>query len=50
MMADKLKLPQGDRRLLESEMAQRLLTSTIPARLAYLALDGTPRVLPTWFH
>lgn len=49
-MADKLKLPQGDRRLLESEMAQRLLASTIPARLAYLALDGTPRVLPTWFH
>lgn len=50
MMADKLKLPQGDRQLLESEIAQRLLASTIPARLAYLAEDGTPRVLPTWFH
>lgn len=49
-MADKLKLPQGDRQLLESEIAQRLLASTIPARLAYLAEDGTPRVLPTWFH
>ncbi len=30
--------------------AQRLLASSIPARLAYLALDGTPRVIPTGFH
>jgi hypothetical protein len=42
--------PQGDLRLLESDLAQRLLTSTIPARLAYVSPDGTPRVVPTWFH
>jgi hypothetical protein len=43
-------LPQGDLGLLESDAARRLLGSGIPARFAYLALDGTPRVLPTWFH
>jgi hypothetical protein len=43
-------LRQGDLRLLETETALRLLSSTIPARFAYMALDGTPRVLPTWFH
>jgi hypothetical protein len=31
-------------------MAQGVLKSTIPARLAYIAKDGTPRVIPTWFH
>ena len=46
----KMGIPQGDLRLLDSGMAQRLLTSTIPARIAYLAKDGTPRVIPTWFH
>jgi hypothetical protein len=35
---------------LESEAAQRLLSSRFPARFAYLATDGTPRVLATWFH
>lgn len=45
-----MELPQGDLRLLESDVAQRLLTSTVPARFAYVAMDGTPRVLPTWFH
>jgi hypothetical protein len=43
-------LPQGDLKLLDSELAKRLLISTIPARLAYIAMDGTPRVIPTWFH
>jgi hypothetical protein len=43
-------LPQGDLRLLESEAAKRLLASTIPARFAYVARDGTPRIVPTWFH
>jgi hypothetical protein len=43
-------LPQGDRRLLESDAAKRLLASTIPARFAYVATDGTPRVVSTWFH
>ncbi|GAA2848016.1 pyridoxamine 5'-phosphate oxidase family protein [Nonomuraea rubra] len=41
-------LSQGDVRLLETEIAQRLLHSTIPARLAYVAADGTPRVMSTW--
>lgn len=36
--------------MLESAIAQRLLASAVPARLAYRALDGTPRVLPMWFH
>jgi hypothetical protein len=49
-MSDNRKLPQGDLLLLESDLAQRLLASTVPARFAYLATDGTPRVLPTWFH
>jgi hypothetical protein len=49
-MSDNMKLPQGDLRLLESDLAKRLLASTIPARFAYIASDGTPRVLPTWFH
>jgi Pyridoxamine 5'-phosphate oxidase len=43
-------LPQGDLGLLQSDAARRLLDSAIPARLAYVALDGTPRVVPTWFH
>ena len=43
-------LPQGDLRLLESDVAGRLLESTIPARVAYCATDGTPRVVATWFH
>jgi hypothetical protein len=43
-------LEQGDVRLLQSHVAQRLLVSTIPARFAYIAGDGTPRVLATWFH
>jgi Pyridoxamine 5'-phosphate oxidase len=43
-------IPQGDTRLLDSDVARRLLTSTEPARLAYVAADGTPRVLPMLFH
>ena len=45
-----MTLPQGDLRLLQSPVARRLLTSPVPARFAYLALDGTPRVIPTWCH
>jgi hypothetical protein len=48
--ADPMALKQGDLGLLESDVAQRLLASRIPARFAYVALDGTPRVLSTWFH
>jgi nitroimidazol reductase NimA-like FMN-containing flavoprotein (pyridoxamine 5'-phosphate oxidase superfamily) len=43
-------IPQGNLKLLDSELAKNLLNSTIPARLAYIANDGTPRVIPTWFY
>lgn len=43
-------LPQGDLGLLDTETARRLLGSTVPARVAYIAKDGTPRVVPSWFH
>jgi nitroimidazol reductase NimA-like FMN-containing flavoprotein (pyridoxamine 5'-phosphate oxidase superfamily) len=41
---------QGDLALLDDPVAQRLLQSTIPARLAYTWTDGTPRVVPIGFH
>jgi hypothetical protein len=41
---------QGDVRLLEDPVAQELLTSRELARLAYTWTDGTPRVVPIWFH
>ena len=47
---DRAGLAQGDPALLDTELAQRLLAAPIPARLAFIALDGTPRVVPTWFH
>jgi hypothetical protein len=47
---DRHGLCQGDLALLDTELAQRLLAAPIPARLAFIALDGTPRVVPTWFH
>jgi hypothetical protein len=43
-------LPQGDIRLLRGELAQRLLATSIPARYAYIASDGTPRIVSSWFH
>jgi len=44
-----MTLDQGDLRLLRTDLAERLLTSTIPARYAYTALDGTPRIVSSWF-
>ena len=44
-----MELAQGDLRLLESDIARRLLTSTTPARYAYTAPDGTPRIVASWF-
>jgi len=44
------RLPQGDLRLLQTDLAQRLLHAPIPARLAFVWADGTPRIVPTWFH
>lgn len=40
---------QGDLSLLDDPVARGLLESTVPARLAYNWLDGTPRVVPIWF-
>ena len=41
---------QGSLTLLEDEVAQRLLQSSRPARLAYQWTDGTPRLVPIGFH
>lgn len=41
---------QGDIAILNTPVAQELLSSSIPARLAYVWTDGTPRVIPIWFH
>jgi nitroimidazol reductase NimA-like FMN-containing flavoprotein (pyridoxamine 5'-phosphate oxidase superfamily) len=41
---------QGSLELLQTPIAQELLKSQIPARLAYVWMDGTPRVVPIWFH
>jgi hypothetical protein len=35
---------------LNDPLAQELLRSNIPARLAYTGLDGFPRVIPIGFH
>jgi PPOX class probable F420-dependent enzyme len=42
--------PPGSVALLQDPVAQRLLQSPIPARLAYTGTDGGPRVVPLWFH
>ena len=41
---------QGEVSLLDDPIAQKLLESTIPARLAYVWTDGTPRVVPIYFR
>lgn len=41
---------QGGLDLLQHPASEELLRSTIPARLAYIWTDGTPRVVPIWFH
>jgi PPOX class probable F420-dependent enzyme len=45
-----LPVEQGDLGLLQHPASQELLKSKIPARLAYVWSDGTPRVIPIWFH
>ncbi len=40
----------SDLSLLNDPVAQTLLTSTQLAHLAYNWTDGTPRVIPIWFH
>jgi hypothetical protein len=37
---------QGNLDLLKDPVAQELLRSNIPAQLAYVSRDGTPRVVP----
>jgi len=41
---------QGDLGLLQHPASRELLESKIPARLAYVWTDGTPRVIPIWYH
>lgn len=41
---------QGGLELLNHPASQEMLNSKIPARLAYVWTDGTPRVIPIWFH
>ena len=45
-----VKVKQGDVGLLQHPASKELLESKIPARLAYIWTDGTPRVIPIWFH
>jgi hypothetical protein len=41
---------QGDLELLGDPVATELLSSRQPAHLAYTWSDGSPRVVPLWFH
>src|SRR5271165_286486 len=41
---------QGSLELLNDPVAKALLDSVNPARLAYAWMDGSPRVVPIWFH
>lgn len=43
-------LAQGDLGLLDTDVARRRLAADTPLRLAYVAADGTPRVVPVAFH
>lgn len=45
-----MPVAQGHLALLQEPIARELLQSKIPARLAYVWTDGTPRVIPIWFH
>src|SRR5262245_20737504 len=45
-----MPVKQGDLELLRHPASLELLHSNIPARLAYVWTDGTPRVIPIWFH
>ena len=45
-----MPVKQGSLDLLEHPAAREMLQSKIPARLAYVWMDGTPRVVPIWFH
>ena len=42
--------PQDVTRVLSDPLAQELMKSSIPARLAYVGPDGFPRAIPIGFH
>ena len=42
--------PQDVTRVLSDPLAQELMQSIIPVRLAYLGPDGFPRAIPIGFH
>jgi hypothetical protein len=43
-------MSQGDLSLLEDPISQQLLNDQTIMRFAYSWVDGTPRVVPHWFH
>jgi PPOX class probable F420-dependent enzyme len=45
-----MPVKQGGLNLLQQPVARDLLESRNLARLAYIWTDGTPRVVPIWFH
>lgn len=45
-----MTVKQGDLDLLKHPVSVELLQSRVPARLAYIWTDGSPRVVPIWFH
>jgi len=45
-----MPVKQGSLELLQHPASKELLQSTIPARFAYVWTDGSPRVVPIWFH
>jgi hypothetical protein len=44
-----METKRGDIELLQHPVARQLLHATIPARVSYIALDGTPRVVAMQF-
>jgi hypothetical protein len=48
--AELAAIPQGSPQLLDTPLAKRLLAAAIPARVAYTAKDGTPRISASWFQ
>jgi hypothetical protein len=48
--AERAALPQGSLKLLDSPLARTLLAAAMPARVAYTAKDGTPRIVASWFQ
>lgn len=45
-----MPVKQGSLELLQHAASKDLLQAAIPARLAYVWTDGSPRVVPIWFH